>query len=495
MTTVDRNGLPPMANSGGPAFELVDGERFWASAIYDLLLGLRLCIPFPILGPMLNPKYSPMFGPVLGPMLGTRPERFSGDPRVLPLALALALSLTAFVDYAVEMSHGHGALAFNHGGLYATATWLFAATALLFLLAMANASLHRLGEMLTGVLVVEMLRTMAAGNADLHAATFASAIGAPLGPLVDDFAASAVTLYFTVAAMHVVYLSLEVTGLRRLVVVAAAGAGLWATSAAVPESRLFGEAAIAKLPPLDIEATYVKQEDLVKAALDRVRPSRPGVVDTYFVGFASFSAQDVFANEARHVEALFQRSLDAEGRTALLVNSRDALDSLPLANGHNLGAVLRGISAKMDREDLLYLHMTSHGSTAHEFSVSFENLGLNDLSAADIGRIVNEADLPWRIIVVSACYSGGYIDALKSPTTLVMTASDAKKASFGCEHGREFTYFGKALYQDNLADSDYPAAFQRAVEAVTLREEQEGLEPSEPQIWVGAAIADKLASG
>ena len=58
-------------------------------------------------------------------------------------------------------------------------------------------------------------------------------------------------------------------------------------------------------------------------------PSLPDTRDTYFVGFAPYSAQNVFENEVQHIEELFSRKLGAAGRTALLINSRDTVDELP----------------------------------------------------------------------------------------------------------------------------------------------------------------------
>lgn len=455
-----------------PAFELLPSQHDGPPLAHDARLALRLCLPLP----------------------APANARFSGDPLALALAVALAFSCTVLVDWAVVAErHGYDGLAFNAWGLYAAVTWVFAVAALLFLLAMANGRLQRLCELLTGVLLVETVRTATTAIAGAMAVNLASDDAVPLGMAAGEIAATAIALYCIAVMARVVYLEIDVASRRRVVAAGAAAAALWAIAAALPETRLFRSAPGAAPPPLNVEATYLKQPQLVQAALDDVRHSRRGVVDMYFVGFAAYAEQDVFYNEVRHVEALFRAKLDAEGRTALLVNSRASLDSLPLANGHNLAAVLRGVGRKMGPEDLLFLHMTSHGSAEHEFSVSFANLGLNDLSAEEVGRIVDAADLPWRVVVVSACYSGGYIEALQSPNTLVMTASDAESASFGCEHGREYTYFGEALYQGNLANGDFQAAFRRAAQTVGEREEREGLTPSTPQLWVGEAIAEKLA--
>ncbi len=152
--------------------------------------------------------------------------------------------------------------------------------------------------------------------------------------------------------------------------------------------------AVPKKKPLDIESVYYAQHGLLQAALDRVRFSSDDLAEIYFVGFAPNAAEDVFESEVKRVEALFRERLGGEGRTVLLINSRNTVDELPLANGPNLAAVLEGMAARMGPEDLLFLHITTHGSRKHRLSVSFENLGLNDLSAEEVGDIVDGAGLP-----------------------------------------------------------------------------------------------------
>ena len=250
--------------------------------------------------------------------------------------------------------------------------------------------------------------------------------------------------------------------------------------------------AVTKKEPLDIESVYYAQHGLVRAALDRVRFSSDDLAEIYFVAFAPDDAEDVFESEVKHVESLFREKLGAQGRTVLLINSRSTVDELPLANGPNLAAVLEGMAERMGPEDLLFLHITTHGSKKHRLSVSFENLGLNDLSAEEVGDIVDGAGLPWRVVVVSACFSGGFIKALKSPRAMVITAASARRTSFGCENGRQYTYFGAAFYRDSLIDADFRAAFDRAVPLVREREKEQDFKHSRPQIWIGREIAAKL---
>jgi hypothetical protein len=99
----------------------------------------------------------------------------------------------------------------------------------------------------------------------------------------------------------------------------------------------------------------------------------------------------------------------------------------------------------------------------------------------------------WRVIVVSACYSGGYVEPLRDANTMVITAAAPDRSSFGCEAGRDFTYFGQAFFRDALAKTrSFTAAFEAAKEIVAREEAAERLTPSLPQIAVGAAIAERL---
>jgi len=94
---------------------------------------------------------------------------------------------------------------------------------------------------------------------------------------------------------------------------------------------------------------------------------------------------------------------------------------------------------------------------------------------------------------VSACYAGGFIEPLRDDNSVVIAAAAADRTSFGCDSGRELTYFGEAYLRDALAKTrSFAAAFDLAKESIARKEAEEKLEPSAPQIWVGPAIARRL---
>ena len=95
---------------------------------------------------------------------------------------------------------------------------------------------------------------------------------------------------------------------------------------------------------------------------------------------------------------------------------------------------------------------------------------------------------------MSACYSGGFIDALQDDYTLVVTASAADRASPGCGNGSDATIFGEALFQQGSPSRtrSWPA-FEAARARVAEREKAgRARPPSDPQIFVGPAMAEKL---
>jgi hypothetical protein len=167
---------------------------------------------------------------------------------------------------------------------------------------------------------------------------------------------------------------------------------------------------------------------------------------------------------------------------------------VPFATVSNLRATLSEIGDIIDPEqDVVMIYLTSHGSRDHKLSVEFAPLRLDPLTPEVLKEMLDSAGIKWRIIVVSACYSGGFIDPLKDEYTLIMTASAADRTSFGCGSESNATYFGDALFGHALRVEDsFVKAFAQAKARIEERERVEKLRPSEPQLFVGEAMAAKL---
>ena len=160
----------------------------------------------------------------------------------------------------------------------------------------------------------------------------------------------------------------------------------------------------------------------------------------------------------------------------------------------NLARALNRVGEAMNtEEDALFLFLSAHGDREHRLSASQPPLELAALTPTALARMLQDSGIKWRVIVVSACYSGGYVEPLRDDNTVVIAAAAPDRTSFGCESGREFTYFGQAYFRDALAQTrSFTRAFEIAKELVEKQEAAEGLQPSRPQIWVGPEIAARL---
>ena len=247
-------------------------------------------------------------------------------------------------------------------------------------------------------------------------------------------------------------------------------------------------------PAVDHEAVMYAQPALLQQAIAGLPPQRPGVADLYAIGFAGDGSERVFANEVRYFADLVDSRYGNGGRTLLLVNDPDSATAAPIATLTALRAALAGVAARMDvDEDVLMLFLTTHGSEDHELLVQLGDLPLWQLTPEDLAAALDESGIRWRIVLISACYSGGYIEALADPHALVLTAARADRTSFGCGVASDITWFGQALMADALnRERDPVQAFAMARAAIAEREKEDELTPSDPQIHVGEAIAERL---
>ena len=242
------------------------------------------------------------------------------------------------------------------------------------------------------------------------------------------------------------------------------------------------------------EDAIYQQPKLLARALDAIEPGRKGVIDLFYIGLGGYASQDVFLREIRSVETMMREQFGARGRTASLLNNPKTVMDTPIASVTSLRTVLKRVGEVMNRdEDILFLFMTSHGAKDHKFSLELWPLTFNELTPTVLRAALDEAGIQWRVIVVSACYAGGFIDALKDERTIVIAAAAPDKKSFGCSHEADWTYFGKAFFDEALRDQrELTKAFALARAAVEAREKKDQADThSDPQMAAGRSMEQK----
>ena len=252
----------------------------------------------------------------------------------------------------------------------------------------------------------------------------------------------------------------------------------------------------AGLSSADAESVLFDQRAAIDEAVDGMEENLGPKPAVFFVGFAGVGEQRVFAQEIKLAARVIGNRFDAADRELLLINDSRDLDTYPLATLSGLQYALSAVAQKMDPErDILFLALSSHGSPDPELAVSNAGLPLAQVSAEDLASALRDSGIKRRIIVISACYAGGFMGALENPDTIVITAAAADKTSFGCSDDRDLTYFGEAFYRDALPNAPtLEDAFTRAKASIAARERSEHETPSDPQAFFGGelrAILDK----
>ncbi|GAA0869595.1 C13 family peptidase [Brevundimonas basaltis] len=135
------------------------------------------------------------------------------------------------------------------------------------------------------------------------------------------------------------------------------------------------------------------------------------------------------------------------------------------------------------------LYFTSHGTPE---GMVFGDDGL--VTPASLGRMVRE----WcgarpTVVIVSACYSGVFVNALAAPNRMVLTATSRERTSFGCGAGETYPWFDGCVIESLPAASDFLALAAAARACVARKEQAAGIAlPSEPQLFVGAEMQLRL---
>jgi len=240
---------------------------------------------------------------------------------------------------------------------------------------------------------------------------------------------------------------------------------------------------IGGVAPIEAEAQPARQKQTLNAA-----PSRPGIVDAYIVSFGLWGPQSVFESEAKGAARILADRLGSNGRVIVRYNTKRGGSATPEA----MQAALQAVGQAMDPdEDVLVLVLTSHGAPNGIGMVAGRDQRL--ITPADVARLLAESRARYRVVIVSACYSGIFARALADERTLVITAAAPDRPSFGCRDGATWTYFGDAFFNKALRRArGLDEAFREARELVTARERREGFDPSNPQMAGGTEVLARL---
>lgn len=225
-------------------------------------------------------------------------------------------------------------------------------------------------------------------------------------------------------------------------------------------------------------------------ALRALAPQRPGIVDAYVVSIA-LDSDPVFGREARVAGDVLRRRYGALGRTIVLAGSDGSAPSaLPRGSPATFAIALARIAELMDKnEDVLVVYTTSHGASFGLYYNDGDN-GYGAVSPNRMAAMLDQLGLSNRLLILSACYSGVFVPRLRSDSSVIVTAASSDRSSFGCLAENDWTFFGDAMINHALRKPQpLGAAFAEANGLVAGWEAQLRVQPSRPQVFMGAGVA------
>jgi hypothetical protein len=445
--------------------------------------------------------------------------RRTSNPALVGLQLLLALAaLLAAVRAGLQLVEAGAWQDFNPYGLNAVIAWIALELAIAALFVRPAARTTALAAMFVLSAIADIAMTAISVGAPL----MAQAAGQPVLINNSVVAGAIYTLLFAwwIGAMTCIVGSLEQQSGWRLV---GRIAGLWlalfVANAAMPHTSVF-------VPP-DFdprnanwwETVYAvhraegksrtgqgaaqgnRQVALIEKTQPRLlqdqfaglTPSRKGETEIYTLAVAGWADQDVFIKELDGALEAIGSVLPIKGHTVRLINRRDTVNTIPLANFSNFTAAAHAIGDVMDKDnDVFILVMTSHGEQTG-FALQLPG-GTAELTPKQVAAALDGEGIKNRVVIVSACFSGIFVPPLANDNTIVITAADAKHTSFGCAPERDWTYFGDAFFHQSLhPGADFQNAFDHARVLIHGWEMMDRATPSNPQGSFGRALVAKLA--
>lgn len=242
------------------------------------------------------------------------------------------------------------------------------------------------------------------------------------------------------------------------------------------------------------EAVLAAQSYLLDNALDNLADERGAETDLYFVGFAPDGGDDAYRASVESAQQAMDGRWGTRNRSLVLVNNPRTLVTTPFATVTYLREVLNEIGAIIDPEsDVVMLYLAAPTVREGGLQAAQPPLSLVELGPSGLKQLLDDAGIKWRIIVVSACHSGAFVEPLADEFTLVITDAAATGVTFGCAGRVPPALFGEAFFTQGLAKlGSFDAAFA-ARKAVAAREASAGYAPpSTPQWSMGSEMAQKI---
>jgi hypothetical protein len=148
--------------------------------------------------------------------------------------------------------------------------------------------------------------------------------------------------------------------------------------------------------------------------------------------------------------------------------------------------VLQELGGAIDvDDDVVMLYLTAGTTDEHALAAVHPPLDLVDITPDVVKQLLDNAGIRYRIIVVSACAAGAWIDALQDDDTAILVAAPGDARPSGCQGGDAPSPLASALFDRALRSADNLTA------ALTAAAHDVG--DGEATLWIGKGIENQIS--
>lgn len=161
----------------------------------------------------------------------------------------------------------------------------------------------------------------------------------------------------------------------------------------------------------------------------------------------------------------------------------------PQATLENFELVMTKMAEVARPQDRVMLLISTH-SNPGTLNINIAGKNAAPITARGLSDALAPLAKTPTLVVLFACYSGAFLEPLRAPNRVVLTATDVHKASLKCQYPGEYTFFADALFNqagaEQLSITDWMGAAQKSIQA---QEKRKRLASSAPKMFVGGEAA------
>ena len=183
-------------------------------------------------------------------------------------------------------------------------------------------------------------------------------------------------------------------------------------------------------------------------------------------------------------ELFAAKGLAAENQHHL--NSQFSLEAKPPADQATLQALALSFTQLNIRpeQDACLFYVSSHGKQGD--GVYMKRVHDGQLTPAQLNTALNwTCGTAPTVVMVSACYSGQFIQPLHADNRIIMTAASAQRPSFGCSEAQEYTFWDGCVIDHFERSSTWENLYANVKQCIAQKEQQLGYPASQPQAYFG----------